>query len=89
MLNLLRTELSVALSRRAQPAWFRTAKWTVVICLCWLLWGTPCLWWILAGAASAGLSLHLLWRSKTRRWTQPWGGWTDVESARHSRPPQV
>jgi hypothetical protein len=86
--NLLRIELSVAFSRRGQPVWFRVTKWIVAIGLGWLLWGTPYLWWVIAGASSAALSLHLLWRRKTNRWTRPWGGWTDVDPSRGSRPRQ-
>jgi uncharacterized membrane protein YedE/YeeE len=37
-------------------------------------------WWVLALFAAA-MGLHLLWRAKTKRWTQPWRGWNDVATA--------
>jgi hypothetical protein len=29
----------------------------------------------------ACLLVHLLYRFKTKAWSQPWGGWSDVETA--------
>jgi hypothetical protein len=26
------------------------------------------------------LTLHFIWRWKTKGWTQPWGGWNDLEA---------
>jgi hypothetical protein len=75
-------EVRVALSRRAQPIWFRLLKWVVIVGISVALRGTSYFWlWILGGAA-VGLSLHLVWRWGTRGWTRPWGGWNDVETAR-------
>ena len=77
----LKREARVALSRRAQPVWFRILKWTVVIGACAILWRSPFFWlWILGGLA-LGIAVHLVWRWKTKGWTQPWGGWDDVETA--------
>ena len=30
----------------------------------------------------AAIGLHLLWRYKTKVWTQPWRGWDDVDAVR-------
>jgi hypothetical protein len=32
--------------------------------------------------ALAGIPVHLLWRYKTKNWTQPWRGWNDVDAGR-------
>lgn len=39
---------------------------------------------LVGSAALFGLAsgLHLLWRIKTKRWTQPWPGWNDVAATR-------
>ena len=80
----LRRELRVALSRKAQPVWFRIAKWVVAVAVVWANWRSPVLAWWIAGGLVAGVSVHLLWRWKTRGWTRPWGGWSDLEAG--SRP---
>jgi hypothetical protein len=85
--DTLKREARVAFSRRAQPVWFRIAKWTIIIVLVAMFWRRPTFWlWVLA-AFAASLALHLLWRWKTRGWTQPWGGWDDVETADGKRKP--
>jgi hypothetical protein len=33
--------------------------------------------WALGGVL-AGLTLHFIYRWKTRGWTEPWGGWADI-----------
>jgi hypothetical protein len=81
MRSALRRELRVALSQKAQPVWFRITKWVALIGLTVALWRTPYLWWWLGGALTLGLAVHFLWRWKTRAWTQPWGGWNDLEAA--------
>lgn len=81
----LATEVRVALSRRAQPLWFRVAKWTAIVAAVRYLWGRPSFWWWVGGAVVFALTLHLLWRVKTRAWTRPWRGWDDVETAQRGR----
>lgn len=73
--------MRVAFSKRAQPVWFRIVKWIVAIAISVWLWPTPFFWWWLAGAFAFSLAVHAFWRWKTRGWTQPWGGWNDVETA--------
>ena len=77
----LKREMRVALSRRAQPAWFRVLKWVVIVALVVRFWRNPSFWWWVLGLVCLSLGLHFLWRWKTKSWTQPWGGWDDVESA--------
>ena len=77
-------ELRVALSPRAQPVWFRVLKWTLIIIAAWYFRDAQYFWsWVLALFLFA-LGLHLLWRSKTKVWTQPWRGWNDVDTVQRS-----
>jgi hypothetical protein len=77
----VKREMRVAFSRRAQPAWFRILKWAIAIGVSVTFWRHQYFWWWVAGALGAGLTLHLVWRWKTKGWTEPWGGWDDVETA--------
>ena len=79
--KILRRELRVAFSRRAQPLWFRIVKWVVAISISVYLWRTRYFWWWILGGLVAGLTVHFIWMWKTKGWTQPWGGWNDVETA--------
>ena len=78
----LMLEVRVALSRKAQPIWFRVLKWTVLLAVGAFLWRGSHFWWWICGALGLGLTLHLVWRWKTKRWTRAWGGAT-------STPPEV
>ena len=78
----MKREVRVALSRRAQPVWFRVLKWVIALAAGFLLWPTPYFWPSLIGALALSLTLHLVWRWKTKAWTEPWGGWNDVEAGR-------
>ena len=75
-------ELRVALSRTAQPVWFRVVKWMLIVSAAFYFWRAPQFWWSVAGLFGLAVGLHLLWRTKTRRWTQPWGGWNDLAATR-------
>jgi membrane-bound metal-dependent hydrolase YbcI (DUF457 family) len=79
--STLKREMRVALSRKAQPLWFRITKWLVIVGLTVAFWREPVYWLCLAAALCVAVALHLLWRYKTKGWTQPWGGWNDVETA--------
>jgi len=46
-----------------------------------LLWRGSYFWFWILGALVLGLTVHLIWRWKTKGWTQPWGGWDDLEAA--------
>ncbi len=77
-LDAIKNELRVAFSRDTQPVWFRIAKWVIFVAVSKRLHGTR--WfrvWILGGVL-AGLTLHFVYRWKTRGWTEPWGGWDDI-----------
>ena len=72
----------MALSPRAQPTWFRIVKWTVLLGSIRRYRHAPWLWPGVAAAAALGVGVHLLYRSKTQRWSRAWGGWDDVAAAR-------
>jgi hypothetical protein len=79
--NALKREMRVAFSRRAQPVWFRVVKWVILIGAIVMFRRAPYFWaWMLAALALA-LTVHFIWRWKTKAWTQPWGGWNDLEAA--------
>jgi len=77
--------MRVALSRRAQPVWFRVLKWVIAVGVSVLLWRGAYFWFWILGALVVGLTVHLFWRWKTKGWTQPWGGWDDLETADKDR----
>jgi hypothetical protein len=78
----IRREIRIALSRRAQPLWFRALKWVVILTLIALFWGRAWFWWAMLGAVAVAVAAHLLYRHKTYAWTRPWGGWDDLPAGR-------
>ena len=78
LVELLKKELRVATSLKAQTPWFRIAKWVVILAVGRWMWGHTYFWPVVLGAIAVSVALHLFWRSKTKGWTQPWGGWDDV-----------
>lgn len=46
-----------------------------------LLWPTPYFWLWIVGTSVLALTVHFIWRWKTKGWTQPWGGWNDLQAA--------
>ncbi len=74
-------EVRVALSRKAQPIWFRVVKWACIAAVVVFLWGSSSFWFWILGATGLALTLHLFWRWRTKGWTRPWGEWDDVETA--------
>ena len=81
MKNAIRRESRVAFSRKAQPVWFRVVKWLLFIGISALLWSTPYFWWWILGMLALSLTVHFVWRWKTKGWTRPWRGWKDIEAA--------
>ena len=73
-------ELRVALSPTAQPIWVRVLKWTLIIVAFWYFGNAQYFWWCVLVLFGVAVGLHLLWRSKTKVWTQPWRGWNDVDA---------
>ena len=84
-MSVLRREMRVALSRKAQPVWFRVLKWIAIIAFVIYFWASPHFWLYLAIALAFSLALHFFWRWKTKGWTQPWGGWDDVDTANREK----
>jgi hypothetical protein len=82
--SVVRGEMRVALSKHAQPVWFRVLKWIVILAISALLWRSSYFWWWILGGLAAGVTIHSIWRWKTRGWTRPWGGWNDLEAGRKS-----
>jgi hypothetical protein len=80
--SALELELRVAFSPRAQPIWFRVVKWISIVSAAVYFWGAPSFWWWVAALFGVAVGLHLLWRVKTKRWTQPWFGWNDLAATR-------
>ena len=78
-------EARVALSRKAQPIWFRVLKWALAIGVGWYFWRDPHFWWWTGATLGLAVAVHLIWRTKTKRWTQAWGGWSDLDVARARR----
>jgi hypothetical protein len=83
----VKREMRVAFSRHAQPAWFRVLKWTILLGVIVRLWSHPYFWLWIFGALGLGLTVHFIWRWKTKGWTQPWGGWNDVQAAKEQGKP--
>jgi hypothetical protein len=81
----LMLELRVAFSRKGQPIWFRVLKWMVLVFVGAYLWRSSHFWWWIGGALGLGVTVHLVWRWKTKRWTRAWGGWSDLDAARGVR----
>ena len=78
----LRRECRVAFSRRAQPVWFRVIKWACILTGAALFHGRAWFWWCLTCLAIVALTVHFLYRLKTKTWTRDWGGWNDLAAGR-------
>ena len=61
---------------------FRVLKWAIAIGLVVYSGRAPYVWWRVAGALALGVIVHLVWRTKTKGWAQPWGGWDDLDATR-------
>ncbi len=75
MKETIKRELKVVFSKNSQPIWFRITKWVVYIGLAYLLYGTKWFWIWVIGLPVAGLTMHFIYRWKTKGWTKSWGGW--------------
>lgn len=82
MNEIIRRELKVAFSKRAQPVWFRILKWLVFLTGCVVLYSTGYFWHWVLGLLLVGLVVHMVYRLKTRGWSRPWGLWKDLEAGR-------
>jgi hypothetical protein len=80
MQDAIRRELRVAFSKRAQSPLFRVIKWVVFIASTGLLYRTRFFRYWVIGLPLLSISIHFLYRWKTRGWTEPWGGWNDLQA---------
>ena len=80
MHNAIRRELRVAFSKKAQPPLFRVIKWVVFIAGTALISRTGFFRYWLIGLPLLSMTVHFVYRWKTRGWTRPWGGWSDLEA---------
>lgn len=80
--QVVHREARVCFSLNAQPLWFRIVKWLVGTALIGIFHERTWFWPVVAGWTLLTFALHFLYRSKTRVWTQPWGGWNDLEAGR-------
>ena len=80
--SVLRRELRVAFSLRAQPLWFRIAKWLGFLAYVVAFRGRAWFWPVIGVCTVGALALHFLYRWQTRGWTRPWGGWDDLAAGR-------
>ena len=75
MKSVIKRELEVMFGRETQRIWFRIAKWSAYIGLAYWLRGSRWFWVWVIGLPAAGTVMHLIYRCKTRAWTESWGGW--------------
>ncbi|MCK4226251.1 hypothetical protein KAX29_05105 [candidate division WOR-3 bacterium] len=64
---------------------FRIIKWVVYIGLAYLLYGTEWFWVWVIGLPVAGLTMHFIYRCKTKGRTKSWGRWEKRDSYEHDR----
>jgi len=80
MHNAIRRELRVAFSKKAQPPLFRVIKWVVFMAGTALISRTGFFRYWVIGLPLLSIMAHFVYRWKTRGWTRPWGGWSDLEA---------
>jgi chromate transport protein ChrA len=79
--EVIRREIRVACSTRVQSSRVRILKWTIFVIATAVFYRSRTYWYAVLAIFFAGLLVHLLYRTKTKAWSQPWGGWNDVETA--------
>ena len=80
--HTLRRETRVIFSLKTQPLWVRILKWALMLALIVRYHDKAWFWPVAAITFALSLGVHFLYRWKTRIWTQPWGGWKDLEAGR-------
>jgi hypothetical protein len=73
--RMIRRELEVAFSKHAQPAWFRIAKYIVLITTIWFFRGSRTFWIIFFILLFLAMCLHFWYRYKTNGWRKSYGLW--------------
>jgi hypothetical protein len=58
-----------------QPLILRLLKFAIYIALAILFRDTALFWIWFVGWPLLSVAIHVIYRYKTRDWTQPWGGW--------------
>src|SRR6185503_13165960 len=79
--EVIRREIRVACSRRVQSSRVRILKWVIFAIATAFFYRSRAYWFAMLAILFACLLVHLLYRFKTKAWSQPWGGWSDVETA--------
>ena len=80
MREIIKRELRVIFSRKAQPVWFRITKWVVFIGVGLVSYGTLFFCWWIVLVPAVGIIIHFVFRWKTHGWTRPWGRWDDLQA---------
>lgn len=75
MNRTLQREIEVAFSRHSQPVWFRIVKWIGIIFGTYFFHGHPLFIPAVSLLLALSVAIHLLWRYKTKGWTQSWIAW--------------
>jgi hypothetical protein len=71
----IESEFKVAFSKKAQPIWFRITKWAAFVGVACLLYRTELfLIWVM-GVPIIGVTVHFIYRWKTKGWKRSWRGW--------------
>ena len=71
----IKRELEVAFSKQSQPAWFRIAKYVVLITAIYFFGGSPAFWIIFSVLFFLAIFLHFFYRYKTNGWRKSYGLW--------------
>ena len=80
--TIVRRELRVAFSARAQPIWFRVVKWACILTGAAMFHDRRWFCWTITSLAAVGTVMHFFYRWKTKAWTRAWGGWNDLAAGR-------
>jgi hypothetical protein len=79
--EVIQREMRVACSRRVQSSRVRILKWTILLAATALFYQSRTYWYAILALSFGCFLVHMLYRFKTKAWSQPWGGWSDVETA--------
>jgi hypothetical protein len=79
--EIIQREIRVACSTRVQSPRIRILKWTIFVITTAAFYRSRTYWYAVLAVFLACMLVHLLYRFKTKAWSQPWGGWNDVETA--------
>ena len=86
MQETIKREFEIVFSKHSQPLWFRITKWVVYLGPAYYLYGSKWFWLWMVGWPIIGLTMHFVYRWKTKEWTKSWRGW---DSETGSWKPQI